>query len=81
MFLSTSAFAENVSGEITSDTWTYANQPYYVTGDLVIPAGETLTIEPGVEVRFMGPYSLTVHGVLSASGERISSISSFSYRH
>lgn len=42
-----------VSGVIDTDTnWTIADSPYLVTGDLTVSEGVTLTIEPGVEVRF-----------------------------
>jgi hypothetical protein len=42
-----------VSGVIDTDTnWTVADSPYLVTGDLTVSEGVTLTIEPGVEVRF-----------------------------
>ncbi len=33
-----------------SQTWTAANGPYRIAGDLIIGAGSTLTIEPGVHV-------------------------------
>lgn len=33
-------------------TWTYAESPYIVNGDIRIKGGSVLTIEPGVEVRF-----------------------------
>jgi parallel beta-helix repeat protein len=36
----------------TNTTWTEAESPYYVTQDLWIEAGVTLTIEPGTIVRF-----------------------------
>jgi Right handed beta helix region len=44
-----------VSGGIYNDvTWSLANSPYIVTGNIVVFPGKTLTIEPGVEVRVQG---------------------------
>jgi hypothetical protein len=41
-----------VSGTIASDTtWQIEDSPFTVVGPLVIPAGRTLTVEPGVIVR------------------------------
>ena len=43
----------NVSGGIfTNTTWTKANSPYIATDTVVIFPGVTLTIEPGVIIRF-----------------------------
>lgn len=43
----------NVSGGIFADeTWTLANSPYIVTGNVVVFPTITLTIEPGVLVKF-----------------------------
>jgi len=42
-----------VSGNITSTrTWTVAGSPYIVTGQRLVKNGSTLTIEPGVVVKF-----------------------------
>jgi len=42
-----------ITGTIDVDTtWTADDSPYIVTGDLMVSEGVTLTIEPGVEVRF-----------------------------
>lgn len=57
-----------VNGNV-SGSWTKGNT-YRVTGNIVVPAGQTLTIEEGVEVKFDGYYSLTVNGTLLANGSR-----------
>lgn len=57
----------NVSGN-QSGVWTIANSPFLVTDHITILAGETLTIEPGVEVRFQGYYKFNVFGNLQAVG-------------
>ena len=43
--------------------------PYDVSGDIVVPIGTTLTLGPGVEIRFDGPYKILVHGVLNSQGQ------------
>lgn len=55
-----------------SGTWLKASSPYTVTGDIYVPRGRALTIEPGVAVRFAGHFSLTVgyRGTLHAAGTR-----------
>ena len=64
----TAYFGTQVSGNISTDTtWTKDMSPYFVTGDVVVYKS-TLTIEPGVEVRFMA-------GVDDAKSGRDSSLS------
>lgn len=59
----------NVSGIISSDTtWTVELSPYIVTGNVMVSNGATLTIEPGVSVRFDNGKSLQVNGTLIAKG-------------
>ena len=53
-----------------SGTWSLAESPYQIDGDITIPDGETLTIKPGVEVIFTGHYKLNVKGRLLAVGTK-----------
>jgi hypothetical protein len=57
----------SVSGT-QSGSWTLDNSPYEVTGDIVVPNGQTLTIEAGVEVNFQAYYKFSINGNLQASG-------------
>jgi PKD repeat protein len=57
-----------IAGGNVSGTWGVAGSPYLIEGDITVPTGATLTIEPGVEVLFQSWYSLTVNGTLIADG-------------
>ncbi len=74
-FLVFAAFDRNasgsteVSGFISSDTtWNAGGSPYVATGSVIVRSGVTLTIEPGVQVRFQGGRALLVEGALVARG-------------
>ena len=62
-----------ISGQV-SGTWSAANSPYFIIEDTIIPDGQTLTIEPGVEVVFSGNYGFIVQGSLFAQGTENDSI-------
>lgn len=55
-----------VSGNV-SGNWTSSNT-YIVTGNITVPVGQTLTIEPNTEIKFDGYFSLIVNGTLNAVG-------------
>ncbi|MBN1443056.1 MAG: hypothetical protein JXA90_10110, partial [Planctomycetes bacterium] len=57
-----------VEGTIDVQEWTEAESPYHATADLELPAGMTLALEAGVEVRFDPGVSLVVRGTLSVLG-------------
>jgi len=46
-------------GEV-SGTWSDANSPYFVSGNIEVPEDGELVIEPGVKVMFLGPYGMTI---------------------
>jgi len=60
--------ATPIPGGEVSGTWDVSGSPYLIDGDITVPAGQTLTIEPGVEVLFQSWYSLTINGTLIADG-------------
>lgn len=51
-----------------SGAWTLADSPILIEGSITVPAGQTLVIEPGVEVIAQSWYKLTVNGTLVAEG-------------
>jgi hypothetical protein len=63
-----------ITGGDVSGTWTSSVSPYYIQGEITIPNGETLTVEPSVEVVFMGHYKFNVQGRLLAVGTQQDSI-------
>ncbi|WP_426757223.1 hypothetical protein [Myxococcus sp. Y35] len=64
----TTSGGTDLSGDLTTRTLTLAGSPYQVTGDLTVPEGNRLTIEPGVRLVFMGHFKLAVHGRITAQG-------------
>ena len=63
------AKATYVEGTITQDTvWTLVDSPFIVSDNITVSPGATLTIEPGVQVRFGDNFFLTVNGGIIADG-------------
>jgi|GEM_PF-550011 len=63
-----------VSGVISSDTtWTQANSPYTLTGNVLVNNGVTLTIQAGTTVD-LGSYYIMVNGTLQALGSKTNPI-------
>jgi Secretion system C-terminal sorting domain len=59
----------NVSGFINANTtWTLAGSPYIVVGNALLSQGFTLTIDPGVVVKFNSNNALQIDGQLIAIG-------------
>jgi len=73
LLLSSAAFATDVSGS-QSGTWSLAASPYNIVGDVTIPSGATLSIEPGVQVYAMGNFRINAVGNLLANGSVADSI-------
>ncbi|MEJ2637865.1 MAG: Ig-like domain-containing protein, partial [Calditrichia bacterium] len=67
LILSMSAIAMDVSGP-QNGKWTIENSPYRVVGDIEVPRGQTLSIDPGVIVNYSGRYRILVSGTLLARG-------------
>jgi hypothetical protein len=64
----------NVTGVIGSDTtWTLANSPYNLTGNVLVNNGVTLYIQAGTTVN-LGSYYIEVNGTLQAIGYGANSI-------
>ena len=59
-------FIQNVCGNV-SGTWAAGNV-YHVDCDITIPSGDSLTIDPGVLVRFAAGTKLTANGKLKVLG-------------
>jgi hypothetical protein len=63
-----------IPGGNVSGTWPASGSPYLIEGEINIPDGQQLTIDPGVDVIFQGHYMLIIRGTLIAEGTEIDSI-------
>ena len=60
---------QSISGTLALDTTlTAAGGPYVVTGNVTVPPGVTLTIDPGTSIYFASGTRMTVNGRLIAAG-------------
>lgn len=66
--------ATDIPAGAVEGTWTAANSPYNINGDIRIDTSKTLIIEPGVAVNFTGRYKFMVFGSLQAVGTASDSI-------
>ena len=57
-----------ICGNLSSQTWVPAGNPYIVTCDATVLSGETLTIQPGVVVWIGSNVTLTANGLIQAVG-------------
>lgn len=71
----TNAIAQTtIPGGNVSGTWEASGSPYLIEGEITIPSGDSLVIEPGVDVIFQGHYKFIVNGWLEAIGTEQDSI-------
>ena len=70
LVVAANAQSTEVSGN-QSGTW---NGNITIVGDVVIPNGETLTIEPGTKVISQGYWGIMVQGAINAQGEQDNNI-------
>jgi hypothetical protein len=62
---SNSIFSQTIVSGTIIGTWTAANSPYIVSGNILVAS---LVIEPGVVIRFSGDYVFEVAGTLRCQG-------------
>jgi len=59
---------KELSGTLIANTALEAHRHYLVIGDVTVPSYITLTIEPGVHIKFDGYYTLLINGRMEAVG-------------
>jgi len=57
-----------LSGEKLHLTKNEDGKPYVITDDVLVPKGETLVIDPGVEIQVQGAFYIQVEGSIKAIG-------------
>ncbi len=77
ILLASGAAAQVPLGGLVSDTRTgplLTGTVYHTTAALTVPAGETLTVQPGVVVKFGPAHQLNVYGGLVVQGTSVSGV-------
>ncbi|MBS1779629.1 MAG: T9SS type A sorting domain-containing protein [Bacteroidetes bacterium] len=75
LLCSIACLATDVYGIISvNTTWTKANSPYRIIGDLRLDSNVTLTIEPGTEIRGKANRNFFIYGEIIAKGTITDSI-------
>lgn len=59
----------NIQSGNVSGNWTRSGHPYIVAGNINVPDGQTLTIDPGVWIKFNDRINFNVEGCLIAAGD------------
>ncbi|MEJ6581841.1 MAG: lamin tail domain-containing protein [Akkermansiaceae bacterium] len=52
----------------SNTTFTFAGSPYFIESDLIVPAGITLTVDPGVTLNMKAGRNIRVLGTLNIAG-------------
>ncbi|MCK4695519.1 MAG: hypothetical protein KAT74_07140, partial [Candidatus Cloacimonetes bacterium] len=75
IFCSTFLFSQTIiPGGNVSGNWSISGSPYLVEGEITIPDGQTLTIDPGCLIEFQGHYKFNIQGRLLSIGTEQDSI-------
>ena len=69
-------YGTSIRESSVSGTWTKGNSPYNIYKNIKIESGNSLVIQPGVSIRFMGPFNLDIRSdaQLYAAGTATDSI-------
>lgn len=75
LFISNNSFSQTTipSGNV-SGTWTKAGSPYKIMGEITVPKGSTLVLEPGTVLEFQDSYGFIINGIIKAQGNITDSI-------
>lgn len=74
MAISVAAYADTIPEGDIYGNWALDGSPYLINGTTTVPDGSTLTIAPGVEVEWLGNYTMWIEGRILAQGTPADSI-------